>query len=57
MNIVNWKQNVDFVTNAQAKLESVNGTNWKSFLGALGKVEGNDQYNNLNGVIGVRSSI
>ena len=57
MAVVNWTENNRFINNATPLIEEVldSGDDWLHFLDALGKVEGNDDYNtqNTQGYIGI----
>ncbi len=50
MGTVNAKKScVDFVEEANQKLNGISGTTWLSFLDAVGWVEGDNNYNAANG--------
>jgi len=57
MGVVNWQANLKFINqaNIKIKLSGITGTDWLSFLGILGWVEGTNQYNTINehGYIGI----
>ena len=42
-------KNTTFITGANQRLQGVSGTNWLSFFDAVGRVEGNNNYNADNG--------
>jgi len=49
MATVNITKNSEFMANALQKLQSLTGTNWLSFLDAVGRIESSSNYNGVTG--------
>lgn len=48
MATVSVTENSKFTANALQKLQSLTGTNWVSFLDAVGRIESSSKYNDAN---------